>query len=291
MSVFLWRLFHRRIPVDEALRKMGLPIVSRYQCCRESKTIEHLFLSSAVAQCVWHHFADLFRIQLPGTHAPHLMVSAWRLSSPHVRSIHAYIPLLVLWFLWTARNNAKHRGPLACWPPSTTALVRGFSPCFLSRPSPPSPGSSAAGLSAAGAAGIIRDATSAPLVAFQVPLPHATNTMAELQAIRSSVDLAVARGLLPLWIETDSACSISLLSSSTGHWTLQPCLHHLRLQLRTIEWRISHIYREGNQVADNLANTSVPLPQMRILEPADIPTKARGFIHADAAGLPCFRFR
>ncbi|XP_051145949.1 uncharacterized protein LOC127261695 [Andrographis paniculata] len=226
MSVFLWNLFHRRIPVDEALWRLGLPIVSRCQCCRESETFEHLFFSSAVAQRVWRHFADLFCIHLPRTHAPHLMVSAWRLSSPHTRSIRTYIPLLALWFY----------GVLAFFSVST-----GLGMCIL--------------LLVSAFASRLRFFGRRFWCAGKLPP----------QAIRSGVDLAVTRGLLPLWIETDSASSISLISSSTGHWTLQPCLHHLRLQLRNIEWRISHIYREGNKVADNLANTSVALPHTYLL--------------------------
>ncbi|XP_051144107.1 uncharacterized protein LOC127260416 [Andrographis paniculata] len=102
--------------------------------------------------------------------------------------------------------------------------------------------------------------------------------------------IAIDQGLMPLWIETDSTACISLISTETSHWALQRCLMCIRLRLRDATWRISHIYREGNRVADALATLAVSLLIERILLPSDIPLSIRGLLRADADGLSTFHF-
>ncbi|KAL0410603.1 UNVERIFIED_CONTAM: hypothetical protein Slati_3650000 [Sesamum latifolium] len=47
MSIFAWRLLNNFIPVDARLKEKGMVIVSKYCCCENIETIEHLFLNSS----------------------------------------------------------------------------------------------------------------------------------------------------------------------------------------------------------------------------------------------------
>ncbi|XP_075504648.1 uncharacterized protein LOC142542098 [Primulina tabacum] len=93
MSFFLWRFWHQWLPVDDVLQRRGFELASKCQCCEMPETFTHIFIDSPLA-------SD-FR----------LFLSAWKrhpgwTARGHVKE---FLPFIVLWFLWTARNDAKHR--------------------------------------------------------------------------------------------------------------------------------------------------------------------------------------
>ncbi|KAG6488353.1 hypothetical protein ZIOFF_049596 [Zingiber officinale] len=106
ISVFIWRFFRRRLPVDEILQQRGVCLVSRCQCCEAVESWEHLFYGSPVAGEVWGYFGHLFGVGSWRAMESWRAGTAWS-STGSVREI---IPLLIGWFLWTARNDSKHRG-------------------------------------------------------------------------------------------------------------------------------------------------------------------------------------
>ncbi|KAI3473655.1 hypothetical protein Pfo_031429 [Paulownia fortunei] len=99
------------IPADLRLQRKGLQLASKCQCCSSLKSIQHIFISGDCAREVWENFANTFHIRLPFTEHPAILIQSWKLSTPfsnttHIRTI---IPLLIIWFLWTKRNDSKHR--------------------------------------------------------------------------------------------------------------------------------------------------------------------------------------
>ncbi|XP_073149154.1 uncharacterized protein [Henckelia pumila] len=111
MSFFLWRFWHRWLPVDEVLQQRGFSLVSKCQCCEMSETFTHIFIDGPIARSVWHFFGAIFRVRIPATENFSLFLSAWKRGrewSPG-GNVREFIPFVVLWFLWTARNDTKHR--------------------------------------------------------------------------------------------------------------------------------------------------------------------------------------
>ncbi|XP_073037089.1 uncharacterized protein [Primulina eburnea] len=111
MSFFLWRFWHQWLPVDEVLQRRGFALASRCQCCDMAETFTHIFIRSPVARSVWHFFGAVFRVRIPDTEDFNLFLSAWKRDLVWSRGGHVreFLPCIVLWFLWTARNDSKHR--------------------------------------------------------------------------------------------------------------------------------------------------------------------------------------
>ncbi|KAL0418910.1 UNVERIFIED_CONTAM: hypothetical protein Sradi_1304500 [Sesamum radiatum] len=86
ISVFLWRLFQDRIPMDAQMRQKGFSFPSKCQCCEAEETVSHLFIESTAVQGVWQHFAAIFGLCLCDTGS------------------------LTYMFTWTQRNATKYRG-------------------------------------------------------------------------------------------------------------------------------------------------------------------------------------
>ncbi|KAL0315138.1 UNVERIFIED_CONTAM: protein DETOXIFICATION 35 [Sesamum calycinum] len=205
-AVFLWRLFHDRIPVDAQMRQKGFSFPSKCQCCEAEETVSHLFLESTAVQGVWQHFATLFGLCLYD-----------------------------MGNLTHMRNAAKYRGV----PFSTDGVIldvqrhlctlivrwRALSPSWFKLNTD---GSSLGNPGLAVAAGIIRDSTGHVHLAYQIALGTGTSVLAELTAIWRGLELALTHGLAPLVVEVDATVVISLLQSRVSRmWEIQHLIMHI----------------------------------------------------------------
>ncbi|KAL2491524.1 Uncharacterized protein Adt_27152 [Abeliophyllum distichum] len=112
VSFFCWRLWKGLIPVEVVIqRRFGSHMASRCQCCSAIETIQHLFIDSCIANHVLRHFSDIFHITLQPMEGFQYRFQSWSFSGQFFRKGHirTIIPLLILWFIWTARNDAKYQ--------------------------------------------------------------------------------------------------------------------------------------------------------------------------------------
>ncbi|KAL0297130.1 UNVERIFIED_CONTAM: hypothetical protein Sradi_6765100 [Sesamum radiatum] len=120
----------------------------------------------------------------------------------------------------------------------------------------------------AGAGGIIRDARGHTIVAFQEFLGLATNTFAEISAVAKGLEIAHNMGLNDIWVEMDSKVGLLLiLKKNTGHWKIQHLLAKICYLCSLLRVSFSHIFREGNTVADYFANKAVGDQSSRTFSP------------------------
>ena len=112
IAIFWWKVLHNWLPVDKILKKKGITIASKCQCCFHEETIMHVLLFNTEVHKVWVWFSGLFQVQL----SPHANVISrykhWLYSSDYAGKNHirTLVPILIGWFSWLARNEAKHKG-------------------------------------------------------------------------------------------------------------------------------------------------------------------------------------
>ncbi|XP_075497390.1 uncharacterized protein LOC142534404 [Primulina tabacum] len=296
MSFFLWRFWHQWLPLDDMLQRRGFELASRCQCCDMSETFTHVFIDGPIARYVWHFFGAIFRVRIPCTGDLRLFLSAWKRNlhwapGGHVKE---FLPFIVLWFLWMARNDAKHRQLrisgetvksqilsylrlahaafivkpkhwlgafeaarslgifVAFQRTHRLAIVRWLCPppgCFklnVDGSSRGNPGESSVG-------GVVRDSSGRVVLSFSEFIGVGTNVRAELWAVWRGLLICSDLGLFPLWVETDSQISLQILRSRRCHWDLHHTVTRILFLLRGRAVHFSHIFREGNSVADALA--------------------------------------
>ncbi|XP_073139140.1 uncharacterized protein [Henckelia pumila] len=334
MSFFLWRFWHRWLPVDEVLQRRGFTLASKCQCCERAETLTHVFINSPLARSVWHFFGAIFRVHIPDTEDFRLFFSAWKRGrewSPG-GNVKEFLPFVVLWFLWTARNDAKHRR----LSPSTetvkfqilsylrlshsaatikpglwlgvfqaarsmgisvrlqrtqkTAIVRwlrpppGFFKLNVDGSSRGNPGESSVG-------GVVRDSSGRTLGFFSEFIGTGSNVRAELWAIWRGVLFCSDHSLFPLWIETDSQIAIQILRSRRCRWDLDHIVSRTCILVSNRLVHFSHVYREGNSVADALARHAHDHRQFLDEFGAPLPTHIAPLARSDSSGLPYLRAR
>ncbi|XP_073315708.1 uncharacterized protein [Primulina huaijiensis] len=309
MSFFLWRFWHQWLLIDEIFQRRGFALASRCYCCDMPETFTHLFIRSPVARSVWPFFGAVFRVRIPDTEDFRLFLSAWKRDLVWAPGGHTreFLPFIVLWFLWTARNDAKHRQlsisgetvkfqilsylrlahsartikpkhwvgffhvtrsmgiSVGLHRYHRTTIVRWLRPpsgCFklnVDGSSRGNPGNSTAG-------GVVRDDSGRVLLSFSVFIGAGSSIRAELWAVWRGLLICSDLSLFPLWIEVDSQLSIQILRSRRCCWDLDSIVSQILVLLRGRMVHFSHIFREGNSVADALAACAHDLRQFLFME-------------------------
>lgn len=85
-----------------------------------------------------------------------------------------------------------------------------------------------------------------------------TSLEAELLGLLSGLKHPADIIVEAVWIELDSLCLVQILNGKCScPWQLHYYIQAIKDYLQQYEYRISHIYRKGNSMADGLANEAV----------------------------------
>ncbi|KAM1304224.1 hypothetical protein ACFX2F_021920 [Malus domestica] len=140
-----------------------------------------------------------------------------------------------------------------------------------------------------GSGGVFRDSSGLFLGAFASSSSYPSAVVAEIVAVIEAIQIAWDKKWHNIWLETDSMHVISLLSAHSMDvpWFLKVswanCLWHIaRLNLR-----FSHIFREGNCLADAFANFGAMNSSFTWWD--SVPDFADASYRRDCVGLPFFR--
>ncbi|GAU47028.1 hypothetical protein TSUD_239850 [Trifolium subterraneum] len=141
----------------------------------------------------------------------------------------------------------------------------------------------------AGCGGVFRNHEANLLYYFAEPLGFFTSFQAELSAAISAIEVAFRFNWHNLWIETDSTLVVRAFQnhSYVVTWNLRNKWTNALFLFKQLNGIVSHIFREGNQVADSLANYGCTLTSSSSCH------QAPGFIRygseKNKLGFPSFR--
>jgi len=142
-------------------------------------------------------------------------------------------------------------------------------------------------LGPAGAGGVLRDDKGEWILGFSEYLGHCSTLTAKLKAVVRGLKIAQELGAQHLWVRTDSKV---LWGMMVDQYHCHPELHFLvqtcRRLLYATAWdvKITHCFRETNQVADKLANMGVTGRLGAILYQLP-PMEIQDVLYADRMGV------
>lgn len=118
-------------------------------------------------------------------------------------------------------------------------------------------GASRGNLDTVGGGGVIRNSSGRMICAFFFPYGCITSFTAEFLSLLDGLRLCCSRKLIVNIIELDSMALLHLITNrKKPPWRLLSFCSELWELLDIFKPKISHIYREGNQVADVLSNVA-----------------------------------
>ncbi|KAI0511688.1 hypothetical protein KFK09_012320 [Dendrobium nobile] len=328
-SFLFWRIIFNYLPVDSLLRKKGLVIVSKCQCCYHFENINHVFINGPIAIRVWNYFDNIFKVMVDGYYESFTsIIKDWIIPiKGHIRNT---IPVLICWYLWASRNDSKHNNIRMDAMNIISKFKNKVIQLYNANLIKPSSfknhynAASAFGLVisnrkiksrekliywkrpvidyfklntdgsynsvTAGCGGIIRDHNGKIVVAFAGPSSGTYAITAEIDSLNFGVKLCQSLGFTNIWIEVDALLLIHYISGNSSY---NPTnfykIREIKLALSGMNYSISHILREGNAVADALAKLGCNLDCFYHFNDASIPRNIKGLINLDRMGLPYMR--
>ncbi|KAK2652805.1 hypothetical protein Ddye_012661 [Dipteronia dyeriana] len=143
---------------------------------------------------------------------------------------------------------------------------------------------------AGGCGGIFRNCRAFVKGCFAVPLDHVFAFEAKLLAASIAINFAWQNGWHRIWLESDSSYVVQLLSSRPEQvpWRIRQAWQCCIYQISKMEFQVSHIFREGDQVADALSKHALGLEVDSWW--ANSPSFCSLLVGNDCMGRESFRF-
>jgi ribonuclease HI len=154
--------------------------------------------------------------------------------------------------------------------------------CNIDGASCGNPGNAACG-------GIFRNHEAEFVYGFAEPLGDTTAYIVELSGAIKATEIAYQIQWNNLWIESDSSCVVAAFQDRNNPvaWCLRNRWKNALFMTSQMNFMVSHIYREGNQVADLLANHGLSLSSIAFWN--NLPSFVRDCFYRNKHGTPSFR--
>jgi ribonuclease HI len=154
--------------------------------------------------------------------------------------------------------------------------------CNIDGASNGNPGPSACG-------GIFRDSNADFIGAFAFNLGTTNSLSAELHGAMFAIEIAAHKGWNNLWLETDSLLvTLAFKSSKVVPWSLRNRWANCMTKAATMNFFVTHVYREGNCCADILANIGLSLQSHAWWD--HVPSQVGSEFNRNRLGMTNYRF-
>lgn len=136
MSFLAWRVFKRKLPVDDVLIRMGYQIVSKCSCCVNpgSSNLQHIFGLGETARQVWDYFSRTMGMRIEVRSERHVCYEWWskRLKNRMLKFIAETerLPVVILWELWVNHANCQYGGQKPTVARVIYRVARGIADCI-----------------------------------------------------------------------------------------------------------------------------------------------------------------
>ncbi|XP_020678244.1 uncharacterized protein LOC110096566 [Dendrobium catenatum] len=138
--------------------------------------------------------------------------------------------------------------------------------------------------------GIIRDHFGNALAAFAGPFFNCLVITAELNALSYGIEICTTMGFNFIWIEVDAQLVVQIINDQViGNPNNFYLIRKIKQLLSSVNYNISHIYREDNACADWLANWGCLLDNSQDLNINALHPALKGMINLDKTALPYIR--
>ncbi|KAL6572402.1 hypothetical protein OROMI_013360 [Orobanche minor] len=144
------------------------------------------------------------------------------------------------------------------------------------------------GIAAAG--GVIRNHLGHPIFMFSEFLGDRSNNFAEIYAIWRGLEFCHEQNFIKVWVEVDPKIALHLIEHSIScHCEIQGLIFKIRGFMEKMDIHFSHIFREGNAVADFLANQGCEQRDFYIHDITQLKGRILGLIKLDKISYPYIR--
>lgn len=328
-SILAWRCIKGFIPVDTLIQKKGFSFPSKCYCCADIENVNHLFVNGAIAKKVWFHFSKFTNLyNMEHFNDLHSLLKEWMKNNRgHILNLIATLILWYIWKsrneakhcdinmdatliieninhkirqlvhcnLITFKNCRKFNNLAMFFDIKVDDKSHNFGSRFViwrkhSFPFVKLNSNGSVNQNSAGAGGILRDHRGMILAAYASPLSSSSVITAELTALSLGIEKCIILGFFNVWIELDAHIVVQIINNLVqGNPQDFYLIRKIKQHLSTINFTISHVYREANACADWLAKFGCQLEGFQNLDIYNLNPFLKGLINLDKTALPYIR--
>ncbi|WMV08231.1 hypothetical protein MTR67_001616 [Solanum verrucosum] len=298
------------------------------------ETCDHLFIHCPTAYCLWREFAEATGIQGPMVQLRQVIQLWWEADcGSKLKPMLHVVPIFIIWKLWKRRNIVKHGGCMSThnmvreinkhlylfaknrypwlknlpntWP-MIVKLLEEYSPlvccrvvywmhppvgrykCNTDGTSKGNPGPSSTTFCIPNEEGNLIFAEASVIEACYA-------IVAEVKAFKAGLKYCIENDLLPIIMETDSFIIKKVLDGVWEvPWSISVDIQCIKLWMENGEVEVVHTYREGNRLADYLANHIVHFVGTNVIQfnsTQELPQLARKILLTEQRKIPHIRIK
>ncbi|XP_075111900.1 uncharacterized protein LOC142182016 [Nicotiana tabacum] len=118
-------------------------------------------------------------------------------------------------------------------------------------------------------------------------IQEVTNTLAETRAIFEALKHCLTNEMNNIWVETDSMLLKKVITREwKPPWVIEEEVKEIRKMLMLCNGRITHIFREGNKLADHFANYALDQGVIECHSFNYLDTQGRRLVNGDKMQCP-----
>jgi len=266
-------------------------------CLSQVETSFHLFFECPYATTLWNWLASLFNRSLYFNSIEDIWTLCERRMSPQSKVVTTAALVNLINVIWHARNQARFNDKKVHWRSSISCIIANtslsgnlatatasssisefsFIKKFCVNIHPPKAPriveviwhppihhwikcntDGASNSVTASSGGIFRDREANYLLGFAENVGQENAYFAQLSAAMRAIELAKMQNWMQLWLESDSSLVVKAFKNhALVPWKLRNRWRNCLRITHNMQFFATHIYREGNQCADILANLAL----------------------------------
>nr|XP_016467082.1 PREDICTED: uncharacterized protein LOC107789726 [Nicotiana tabacum] len=259
---FMCKVWRNKLPLDEFFRRLGYQMASKCWCCADplEETTQHLLFTSYVANKVWS-------ITL-GMLISSTLQSLIKVRKPGISQVsHRWPDMLKMMEQFTPNlryTKVNWDFPEQGWVKvNTDGASRG------------NPGRSSIGF-------VLRNEEGDVLYACGKEIQEGTNSIAEAKAISEALKFCVQHDYVLIDLHTDSMVLQKVITGEwKPPWVLGSLVEEIMDLMKRANVKISHTLREGNKLADHIANYALDNGLLECYGFEDLDVQGRKLVNSD----------
>ncbi|XP_070002841.1 uncharacterized protein LOC142165887 [Nicotiana tabacum] len=266
IAFFMWKVWKTKLPLDDFLKKVGYCMPSKCWCCVHpaEESFQHLFFRSETAKTTWKYFLSRAGIAVEGLTLHQAITKCWTANvCLRLKPVMQALPSCIVWELWKRGNSMKYGDVV-----TTSRVIYQVSSNLQALVKVRKPGIDMVPHKWEDLIAMMENFTPKLKVTKVMWEPPIKSVGSEIEETTNTV----AEAMKPPWIISEQVEEIMQLMIG-GNYT------------------VTHIHREGNKLADHLANYALDHGEIECQQFWHLDAQGRRLINEDKMKCPSLRVK
>ncbi|XP_016486311.2 uncharacterized protein LOC107806632 [Nicotiana tabacum] len=293
-AFFMWKVWKAKLPLDDFLKRVGYCMPSKCWCCvqPDEESLQHLFFRSETTKTIWKYFLSRAGIDVEGLTLHQAITKCWTAKvCLRLKPVMQALPSCVVWELWKRRNSMKYGEGV-----TTSRVIYQVSSHLQALVKVRKPGMDVVPHKWQDLLARMENFThklKGDIVkSVGKEIEETTNTVAEAKAMVEALRFCRFQHYSHVWLQTDSMVLKKIMDGIwKPPWIISEQIEEMMQLMNEGNYTVTHIHREGNKLADHLANYALDHGEIECQHFWHLDEKGRRLVNEDKMQCPSLRVK